>query len=711
MRPGRELLEFMIKVEPTVIVFPPSALKVLPDTEMPFLRIITVAGEACPPELVERWSDGRQFYNLYGPTEDTIWTTAALCSAGSGKPPIGRPIQNHQVYILDTDGNPVPTGVTGELCLGGVGLARGYLGRSGLTAEKFIPNPFANGKRLYKTGDLARYLQDGSLDFLGREDDQVKVHGYRIELSEIELAVEGHPQIKESVVVIKTDDTGESSLIGYYVPEDQRAIDPTTVREFLKDSIPQFMVPSIFISMERIPLLPSGKVDRLALPKPEIDRLDISTEFVQPRNEMEQTLVKMWQKIVKVDQIGVNDNFFELGGDSIRGAVFINQLEKILGESIYVAALFEAQTISGLAEYLLTNFPQTVKEKFGVANLSDDEIDRLTDPDSPTQGIESVHPAIVPINTKGTKTPLFCLHAAGGVVFPYYNLVPYLGEDQPLFGIQRPIDVRVDERLDSIENLAGYYLEGVRKVQPRGPYMLAGWSSGGLVAFEMAQQLVKLGEKVSFLGIIDFIPPPQGKKRKHRLQIKGEFRFGRFRLVKRFFRTLPGFLKEMSGILVSALSYVRDGLWLKLSNPNDYLEKKPISEEKPTIREYIKWAWMSAFRKTLGQKSDVSKAVARNSDLMLVQLPTVRHTIGRVGKDVRLTKMYKPKVYQGNITVFESDSSFNTESMETGTDTGWASLTKGKVSVRKISGNHVAILTQPHVQTFAKILKESIEEA
>jgi len=711
MRPGRDLLDFLLKVEPTIVVFPPSALKVMPDSELPSVRIITVAGEACPAELVSRWANGRQFYNLYGPIEGTIGGTSALCDSGDEKPPVGKPIQNHQGYIVDDYDNPVPIGVSGELVLGGVGVARGYLGRPGLTADKFIPNQFGNGERLYKSGDIARYLPDGNIDFIGREDDQVKVRGYRIELGEIEVALNQNEDIKETAVLIHTDDIGVPKIIAYIVPQNDQVPEPHFLKKYLGEHLPKFMIPTVFIYIEKLPLLPSGKVNRKELPSPDSGQSVVESKYIQPRNQLEQTLVQMWQKIIRIDKIGVHDNFFELGGDSIRGAVFINQLEKIIGESIYVAALFEAQTIAELAGYLLDTYPDVVKNNFGEEPLSDSELELLISTDRSGSNDKSVHPAIVPIQEKGAKTPLFCLHAAGGVVFPYYNLVPYLGSDQPLYGIQRPTNAKLDKKFLSLENLASYYIEGLQLVQPNGPYYLAGWSSGGVVAFEMAQQLRNLGETVSFLGIIDFKAPIGIDEIRRRRRIYGKFKFGRFRLISRFLRTLPHFIKEFFVLLKSALSFTKDGLYLKLSNPKVSGVEPSSSQEKPTFKEYIKWVWISAMRRNVLGGSEISNVVSRNTDLMLIELPTVRHTIGRVGKDINLAKKYVAKEYNGNITLFDAGSLDDVGGELSDPTMGWDELTTGEINIRKITGNHIAVLTQPYVGPFAEILKECLEEA
>jgi len=288
-----------------------------------------------------------------------------------------------------------------------------------------------------------------------------------------------------------------------------------------------------------------------------------------------------------------------------------------------------------------------------------------------------------------------------------------MGYDQPLYGIQRPTFVEVDEKLSSLEKLASFYTEGMRKVQPHGPYCVAGWSSGGVVAFEIAHQLVKQGEEVAFLGVIDFKAPYQRSPRKHHIRSigKGRIRFGRFRIFLKFFRSLPYFIKEFYVLLKVALSYTRDGLYLKYSNPRGKERDVVPADEKPTLIEYFKWFWVSAIRDKLLDRAEVANVVSRNSDLMLIELPTVRHTLGRVGKDIRITQRYIPKKYNGTITLFNAGSFEGDAASASDPTMGWHELTSGEVVVRKIPGNHMAVLRKPYVEPFANIVKDCLAKA
>jgi amino acid adenylation domain-containing protein len=355
MLPGPGLVQFLRNLDVSVVTLPPSSMANLPFTELGSLQTVTVAGEACSPELVARWAEGRRFFNLYGPTEATIWTTMAECRNGNKKPPIGRPIANTQVYLLDSNMQLVPTGLPGEMYIGGIGLARGYLGRPSLTARTFLPNPFSDtfGERLYKTGDLARYLPDGTIEFLDRLDHQVKVRGFRIELGEIEMVLTQHRAVREAVVLAREDVPGEKRLVAYVVPNQGQ--EPTTkeLRDFLRQKLPHYMIPSAFMMLEILPLLPNGKVDRRALPAPEGIRPDSRMDYEEPQTEMERTIASVWRKVLDIDEIGLNDKFFDLGGHSLLMLKAHTELDQIITDKdLTIVNMFEHPTVKSLAQYL-----------------------------------------------------------------------------------------------------------------------------------------------------------------------------------------------------------------------------------------------------------------------------------------------------------------------------------------------------------------------
>jgi acyl carrier protein len=293
-----------------------------------------------------------ELINLYGPTEATIDATFWTCrrESGGGIVPIGRPISNAVAYVLDRYGNPVPIGVTGELFLGGAGLARAYWDRPGLTAEKFIPNAFSDqpGSRLYRTGDLARYLSDGSLQYLGRLDQQVKVRGFRLELGEIESILASLPSVRECAVVARQSDSGETSLVAYLAVEEKRTSTTRELRRALSQKLPEPLVPSVFVTLDRLPRTPAGKVDRQALPRPGGERLERPARYAAPRTPLEEALAGIWAALLRRDRVGIHDNFFALGGHSLMAMRVLLRVRQAYGVDLPLRTLFETPTVAGL---------------------------------------------------------------------------------------------------------------------------------------------------------------------------------------------------------------------------------------------------------------------------------------------------------------------------------------------------------------------------
>ncbi len=365
--PGLALVEMLRAQRVTTVTFPPTVLAATPDAELAELRTLVVAGEECPAEVARRWAAGRRFLNAYGPTETTVCATIAERPDTGGRLPIGLPMSNTEVYLLDDDMQPVPVGVAGELCVGGCGLARGYLNRPGLTAERFIPHPFTSepGARLYKTGDLARFRPDGQIELTGRRDQQVKVRGFRVEPGEVEAALAAHPGVQQAAVVALGEGPGDRRLVAYVSHAGGASPEPDALRRHLKGRLPEHMMPSAFVALDSLPLTPSGKVDRAALPALDGARPRLEQAFVAPRNELERMLCEMWCGVLRVGEVGVFDNFFDLGGDSIHAAVFINSLQKRLGAVVYVVALFDAPNVAALAAYLGEHYPEAVARVCG----------------------------------------------------------------------------------------------------------------------------------------------------------------------------------------------------------------------------------------------------------------------------------------------------------------------------------------------------------
>ncbi len=361
--PGIPLIERLRNYCITHITLPPSALAVMSIEELPALQTMIVAGEACSVELVRQWSAGRNFFNAYGPTEATVCATIAKCTHGDEKISIGRAIANTQIYILDEYLQPVPVGVPGELHISGIGLARGYLNRPELTTEKFIPNPFkeAGERKLYKTGDLARYLPDGNIEYLGRIDNQVKIRGFRIELGEIEALLSQHGDVQICCVIAREETPGNKRLVAYVVP--QKDVTPTTseLRQFLADKLPAYMIPTTFVMLESLPLTPNGKIDRRALPEPDLHQK--LSDYVMPNTEVERIIAGIWQKALEVEKVGIYNNFFELGGHSLLLVRINQQLQETFGLELSIIDMFNYPNIHNLSQFLSTKLKKENTEK------------------------------------------------------------------------------------------------------------------------------------------------------------------------------------------------------------------------------------------------------------------------------------------------------------------------------------------------------------
>ncbi|OBQ09544.1 MAG: non-ribosomal peptide synthetase [Anabaena sp. LE011-02] len=444
------------------------------------IKQLLIGGEALSLAHVNRAFETlpfTQIINGYGPTESTTFTCCypipRKIETTIESIPIGSPIANTQVYILDDYLQPVPVGVPGELHVGGAGLARGYLNRPELTQEKFIPNPFDNSK-LYKTGDLARYLPDGNIEYLGRIDHQVKIRGFRIELGEIEAVLSQHEDVQISCVIVREDTPGEKQLVAYIVPQKDVTLTTSELRQFLGNKLPGYMIPSAFVMLDSLPLTPNGKVDRRALKAPA--HTSNSDRFIEVRNQLELKLLQIWSNILKIDKIGVQDNFFDLGGHSLLAPYLMTQIKQQIGKDIPVKDLFQNPTIEQLAAIIQ-------KE------LSD-----------------SFPSCLVAIQPNGSNLPFFCVPGAGGRPFYFYHLGRCLGDDQPLYSFENNLYQELGA-ITHIEDMASIYIEAMQAVQPQGPYFLGGHSYGGNVAFEMAQQLHKQGQEVALLAIVDSSAP------------------------------------------------------------------------------------------------------------------------------------------------------------------------------------------------------------
>jgi len=448
------------------------------------VRQLLAGGDVLSPAHVTRALerlDRTRLINGYGPTENTTFTCCHRISEPppvGGAVPIGRPIANTEVFILDRQSQPVPVGVPGELYAGGDGLAHGYLNQPELTSGKFIPHPFSArpDARLYRTGDRARWRPDGSIEFLGRIDRQLKIRGFRIEPEEIETILEQHPAVRQAIVVARAGDQAEKRLLAYVSARGQPAPAPAELRQHLQRKLPDYMLPAAFVLLDEMPLTANGKVDRDALPVPESLPAAASAGFTAPRNDAEARLAALWERVLGMRPVGINDNFFELGGHSLAGVRLFAQIEAEFGRKLPLATLFQAPTVEQLAGRLLQD------EAAGDGS------------------------SLVALQPKGSRPPVFFVHGAGGGnLWTYINLVPHLGPDQPVYALESRA-MRGAAEFTRIEDMAAHYVEEIRAVQPQGPYYLAGYCFGGNVAYEMARQLHAGGETIALLALLDSAP-------------------------------------------------------------------------------------------------------------------------------------------------------------------------------------------------------------
>jgi len=460
----------------TVADLPPSYLhEVLLDTAMASswdslrsLRLVITGGEVLASETLRLWRGSPlrdcRLVNAYGPTETTI-TSVAFDIGGDvdGNIPIGRPLPGETAFILDSDGQPVPIGVPGELYIGGAGLATGYLNQPELTAGKFIASPLDARERLYRTGDCARWLRDGSIAFLGRTDHQVKVRGFRVECGEVEAALRDTALVRHAAVVARPVN-GSNELIAYVV---RKIGDTTDLKQVLRRRLPEHMIPSIIVDMEELPLTPGGKVDRIALARRDLSAPGTARAF--PTTPTEQQLAEIWRDVLKVDA-GIDDDFFHLGGHSLLAVRATALIRQRMTWDISVSTLFAAPTIAAQAKLL-------------------------------DSGVD--HSPLICLKESGERAPWFCVHAIAGDVLAYRELALHLKTARPVYALQVP-DA---DHPGTIEALASRYIAAIRTVQPRGPYHLGGWSMGGVIAYEMAQRLRAAGERVATLSLIDSYTP------------------------------------------------------------------------------------------------------------------------------------------------------------------------------------------------------------
>ncbi|MBB5916260.1 amino acid adenylation domain-containing protein [Nocardia transvalensis] len=465
----------------------PAALATVDPDGLDDLEVVMVGGDRTGPELVERWAvpfgpgaRSRRMYNAYGPSEATVAAALSMPLRPGTPVTLGGPIRGFGLMVLDGRLRPVPVGVPGELYLAGAGLARGYHGRSGLTAERFVANPYgAAGERMYRTGDLVRWAQhtaDREIEYLGRTDDQVKIRGFRIELGEIDAALVSHAAVERAVTTACDLPAGGQALAAYVQPVPGSGCTELQLRAHLVERVPNYMVPQAITLLDALPVTVAGKLDRAALPAPEFTA---GAEYRAPVTAAESALCAAFEEVLGIDRVGCEHSFFELGGNSLLAARLAAVVRERYALEVPVQAVFLDPTPAGIAA-------------------------RIGSPDAGEAAMaDAAFETVLPIRPGGDQAPLFCVHSVSGVSWSYAGLLPHIGAERPVYGLQMPHLTGDGTGPETVEELADRYVEELRKIQPTGPYHLLGWSLGGLIAYEMAVRLTASGERVAQLAVLD----------------------------------------------------------------------------------------------------------------------------------------------------------------------------------------------------------------
>jgi len=596
------------------------------------LRLVFMSGDWIPvnlPNRIKNYFPKANVISLGGATEGTVWSN--FYPIDKVEPhwtsiPYGKPMNNNFFYILDEQLNPVQLGEPGELYIGGVGVARGYANDKEKTGKAFIKDPFNNklGGRMYKTGDMGRMLPDMNMEFIGRIDDQVKIRGFRIELGEIATALQKHEKVKAAVVLAKTIKEHQKELIAYIVGD----VNATVLKAYLAEKLPFYMIPANYVMLDSIPLTSNGKVDKKALLLYDCHTDDKLSFYVAPRTTTEKLLTDVWTEALGIKKIGIYDNFFELGGHSLIAVKVMTKIERLTGKRLPLASLFENPTIEKMSQLLQMD------------------------------GRSVTWDSLVPIKPQGSKTPLYIVHGAGLNVLLFNTVAAGLSADQPVYGLQAKGLNGVDEPFNKIEDMAAHYIEAIMRQNPTGPYALAGFSFGGIIAFEMARQLKTLGKEVKMLAVFDtyvykciyFDPLP--------IKVLKKLRF--------YFFTVLHTLKFSSGF------------------KNTIVEKSTILK-----RNLIRMYWKLRYGKDQNQPGFFGYAYKIDQS------------------NLEALKRYQFKPLEIVVDVFKAETrTFYVEDKET---MGWKPYALNGVNIHDIPGEHNTIFKAPNDKKFAEVLQKCLD--
>ncbi len=556
--------------------------------------------------------------------------------------PIGYPIEDMEILLLDEAGNEVDCGDIGEIAVKSKYLALGYWRKPELTKTVFHADPKVANSRIYYTGDLGRFAVDGCLVHMGRKDFQVKIRGFRIELAEIEIALLGIDNIKEAVVIVREDKPRDKTIVAYIVFNKGLVTKKSELRHYLQQKLPDYMLPNAFVFLDALPITPNNKIDRLALPAPKESKQEEVT-FIAPRNDFERRMTQIWEEVLGIKSISVRDNFFDLGGHSLQAIYLFAQIESKFGKKLPLATLLQSGTIEALTEtiHLETN-KQVLMTTSSVATL----------PDKSTNSWSS----LVTIQANGSKPPLFCIHPLGGEILCYRDLAMLLGSDQPVYGLQpRGLDGKPPST--KVEDMASHYIQEIQTMQPNGPYYLVGYSFGGVLVYEMAQQLYKQGEKVGILVMIDTCRPGYSKRLPFRKRVTLH--------LENLLQLGPAYIKQ------NAEGWTQWGKYMLKHKYKHYL------------------------------------STARHLLNVVYHLPENDKHLNIIDANTQALEEYTFKAYRGSITLLRTDDESRDQAVgiEYDPQFGWGDLVLGKLDIHYVTGSHESMLYEPHVQVLAEKLK------
>ena len=643
----------------------PATLRALVDAAadrtFPSVKTLLVSGEALSLGLCRdaaRVFPNAAVVNQYGPTECTMISTYHAVTEADGvygTSPLGGPIPNASVYVLDGRHQVTPPGIPGEIYIGGAGVARGYLNQPELTAERFIADPFVPGTRMYRTGDRGTFCPDGTLIFMGRLDNQIKLRGIRIEPGEIESALMRHPGVRGAIVLVR-----DEQLIAYVVAEDSDGNLSARLREALRDRLPSHCVPTAIAVIDAFPMTPNGKVDRKALPNPR--RPETTSLSGPPSGPTEERIAREWCDVLGVATAGREDNFLDAGGHSLMAIQLVSRLNEAFGVELPLRAIFEAPTIAGLSRRI---------DGFAAAGAS--------------AALSASSPDVaVPIQ-RGSGTPLFCIAPAGGTTFPYYALAHHMGASQTVYTLQDPASTGARPPCRTLEEMAEIYIGAMKSIQPAGPYFFAGWSYGGSVAFEIAQQLRARGDAVGMAAFIETVAFSESS---------------RYTL-----RSLSVNLGFLASVARSGIGTMVDGAYMMIAT----MGRAPGESARAPIGERLRVTWLEKVYQSYLKRAGMARLVEQNPGLLSIDQPSTIRFVTIARANFKARERYRPRRHEGRILLFRASEQPET-ALNADPALGWGHwVDPAHIDVRVLEGDHFSIMRSPDVSALAAGIREAMD--